>query len=312
HANSPPPSDTVLLTSGVRKTQDSTSAYARWLHQLREVCSACGVPLIFDEVYSGFRLAPGGAQEDFGVQADMVVYGKTVAGGMPIGVVCGKRELMQRFDAERPMRLAYVIGTFSAHPLVMGAMNEFLRWLVQPATARLYDEALRRCEQWVHATNQKLAESSLPLRVVHLATVWTVLFKEPGRYNWLLQYYFRAEGVTLSWVGTGRCLSSMDFTGADYQELGVKLLRAAQNMKDDGWWSSEAQQPGQEKLMRSRLVREVAGSLVRVPQPVQSFSAEVMRRKKDDHVASHSNVVNQFFHLLSSSVFIYCYALIFV
>ena len=94
HPNSPPPSDTVLLTSGIRKTQDSTFAYAQWLHQLREVCSACGIPLIFDEVYSGFRLAPGGAQEYFGVQADMVVYGKTVAGGMPIGVVCGKKALM--------------------------------------------------------------------------------------------------------------------------------------------------------------------------------------------------------------------------
>ena len=74
------------------------------------------MPLIFDEVYTGFRLAPGGAQEYFGVQADMVVYGKTVAGGLPIGVVCGRRDLMQRFDHERPMRLAYVVGTFSAHP----------------------------------------------------------------------------------------------------------------------------------------------------------------------------------------------------
>ena len=78
-----------------------------------------------------------------------------------------------------PMRIAYVIGTFSAHPLVMGAMHEFLRWVVQPRTAQLYDEAKQRCAQWVHSTNQKLAALSLPLRVVHLATVWTVLFKEP-------------------------------------------------------------------------------------------------------------------------------------
>src|SRR5262247_156697 len=181
HPNPPPPSDTVLLTSGVRKTQDSTSAYARWLHQLREVCSACGIPLIFDEVYTGFRLAPGGAQEYFGVSADMVVYGKTVAGGMPIGVVCGKQELMQRFDAAHPMRLAYVIGTFSAHPMVMGSMNEFLRWVVQPAVAQLYAEANQCCTQWAQATNQQLVASALPLRVVNLSTVWTVLFKEPSR-----------------------------------------------------------------------------------------------------------------------------------
>lgn len=311
HPNSPPPSDTVLLTSGVRKTEDSSAAYAQWLHKLREVCNACGVPLIFDEVYSGFRLAPGGAQEYFDVQADIVVYGKTVAGGMPIGAVCGKKELMQRFDAEHPMRIAYVIGTFSAHPLVMGAMNEFLRWVVQPQTAQLYDEAQQRCEQWVQSTNQQLAALSLPLRIMHFATVWTVLFKDPGRYNWLLQYYLRAEGVTLSWVGTGRCLSSMDFTETDYQDLQTKLLSAAQKMKNDAWWLNEAQQPGREKTMRMHLIKEMLGSVIQVPKPLKGFYAEIMRRKHDDHVASHSNVINQFFHLLSSSVFIYCYFLIF-
>ena len=111
HPNSPPPNDTILLTSSVRRTEDSTSAYSQWLRQLREVCTAYDIPLIFDEVYTGFRLSPGGAQEYFNVQADMVVYGKTVAGGMPIGVVCGKHKLMRRFDPAHPMRIAYVIGT---------------------------------------------------------------------------------------------------------------------------------------------------------------------------------------------------------
>jgi glutamate-1-semialdehyde 2,1-aminomutase len=311
HPNSPPPSDAILLTSSVRKTQDSTSQYAQWLHQLRRVCSAYDIPLIFDEVYTGFRLAPGGAQEYFGVQADMVVYGKTVAGGMPIGVVCGKKELVQRFDPERPMRIAYVIGTFAAHPVVMGTMHEFLRWIVQPAAAQLYEEANQRCTQWVHSTNQKLISLALPLRVVHLATVWTMLFKEPSRYNWLLQYYLRAEGVTLSWVGTGRCLSSLDFTEEDYRELQIKLLNAAHKMKSDGWWLSAEEHPGRDKSMRLRLMREMVGSLVQVPKPLKSFYTEVMRRKKDDHHASHSHVMNQLLHLLSSSTFIYCYVLAF-
>jgi glutamate-1-semialdehyde 2,1-aminomutase len=269
------------------------------------------MPLIFDEVFSGFRLTPGGAQEYFGVQADMVVYGKSVAGGMPIGVVCGREQLMRRFDTEHPMRIAYVIGTFSAHPVVMGAMNEFLNWLVQPATAGLYVEAKQRCDQWIRSTNESLGQLSLPIRVMNFATIWTVLFKEPGRYNWLLRYYLRAEGVTLSWVGTGRCMSSMDFTPADYQELQAKLLNAAQTMKRDGWWLSEEQQPHREKTMRSRLVWEMAKSVVQVPQPLISFYFEVMQRKNDDHHASHSNLVNQFFHLLSSTTFIVCYFLIF-
>ena len=114
------------------------------------------------------------------------------------------------------MRIAYVIGTFSAHPVVMGAMNEFLRWVVQPATS----EAVRR-KRSVAVENgfvqpMKPSPTPLPVRVMNLGTMWTVLFKEPGRYNWLLQYYLRAEGVTLSWVGTGRCLSSLDFAADDY------------------------------------------------------------------------------------------------
>ena len=311
HPNQPPPSDTILLTSGVRQTQNSTTSYAQWLRTLREVCTECAIPLIFDEVFTGFRLAPGGAQEYFGVRADMVVYGKTVAGGMPIGLVCGKAALMRRFDREHPMRLAYVVGTFSAHPAVMGAMNEFLKWLVQPHTARLYQEANQRCENWVRSSNQSFAEASLPIRVVNLATVWTVLFKEPGRYNWLLQYYLRAENITLSWVGTGRCLSSLDFSAEDYLTLQEALINAAREMKGDGWWLNEEQQPGRDKIMRNNLIREMAGSVLQLPKPLTSFYTEVMQRKADDHVASHSNLINQLFHLLSSSVFIYCYFLAF-
>ena len=208
HPNSPPPNDAILLTSSARKTQESTDAYGEWLRRLREVCTECGVPLIFDEVYTGFRLGPGGGQHYFGVNADMVVYGKTVAGGLPIGVVCGKRALMRRFDPDRPMRLAYVVGTFSAHPAVMGAMNEFLRWVTEPESRERYDEMNARCATWVGSTNQQLADQELPLRIVALGTIWTVLFKEPGRYNWLLQDHLRAQGVTLSWVGTGRCLTA--------------------------------------------------------------------------------------------------------
>ena len=312
HPNSPPPNDAVLLTSGARRTEEATTAYGTWLRHLRAACDDVAVPLIFDEVFTGFRLAPGGAQGYFGVQADMVVYGKTVAGGMPIGVVCGERRLMRRFDPEHPMRIAYVIGTFSAHPVVMGAMNEFLKWVTDTSTPPLYDEMNRRCAEWALTTNRRLARAGLPVRVMTLGTVWTVQFTGPGRYNWLLQYYLRAEGVTLSWVGTGRCLSSMDVTDKDYEALGDKLVAAASQMHADGFWLTTDQHPGRDRAMRSRLVRELLGSLVRLPRPVSSFHAEIMRRKADDHVASHSDPTNQLFHLISSSVFLACYALAFI
>lgn len=310
HPNMPPPNDAILLTSGMRKTEESSEAYGRWLRSLRAVCDEAGVPLIFDEVYTGFRLAPGGGQAYFGVQADMVIYGKTVGGGMPIGVVCGRRELMRRFDPDRPMRLAYVVGTFSAHPVVMGAMNEFLRWVREPATAEAYAAMDERCGAWALSTNRALAGAALPLRIVRLGTVWTILFTEPGRYNWLLQYYLRAEGVTMSWVGTGRCLASMDVTVDDYDALRVRILDAGRQMQADGWWIP-ADAHGREWRMRQGLVKELVGSLVRVPEPIRAFHAEIMRRKHDDHHASHSNVINQLFHIVSSSAFLVCYGLVF-
>jgi glutamate-1-semialdehyde 2,1-aminomutase len=308
HPNTPPPNDAVLLTSDVRKTEDSRDRYTEWLMQLRLACSAASVPLVFDEVYTGFRLAVGGAQEYFGVKADMVVYGKTVAGGFPIGVVCGRRELMQRFDPQRPMRLAYVVGTFSAHPAVMGAMYEFLIWVTAPDRTAQYADMNRQCTEWVRSTNARLAEEALPVRVVHLGTIWTVLFSEPGRYNWLLQYYLRAEGVTLSWVGTGRCLSSMDFTTEHYLTLQLALVSATAQMKRDGWWLDAQEHPEKERRMKARLLQEMLRSLV--PAPLKAFYTEVMLRKEDDHHASHNDFGNQMLHLVSSSVFLYCYAIL--
>ena len=105
-----------------------------------------------------------------GIQADMVVYGKTVAGGFPIGVVCGKSALMRRLDPEHPMRMAYVVGTFSAHPAVMATMNEFLRWVVDPATVTVYREANRACAEWARSINEYLTDAALPIRIANLAT----------------------------------------------------------------------------------------------------------------------------------------------
>ena len=82
----------------MRKTNDRIADYTNWLHELRATTEAFDIPLIFDEVYTGFRMAPGGAQEFYNVSADYVVYGKTLGGGLPVGVVCGKKHLMHRFD----------------------------------------------------------------------------------------------------------------------------------------------------------------------------------------------------------------------
>lgn len=138
------------------------------------------------------------------------------------------------------------------------------------------------------------------------------MFDQPGRYNWLLQYYLRAEGINLSWVGTGRCLFSLDFDSDDYAELSSKLMSAGQKMQRDKWWLTEAEQPGHAQIIKARLIADMTRSLFKMPQPLSKFYAEIMRRKHDDHLASHSDRTNQFLHLISSSMFIFCYFTIFL
>ncbi len=74
------------LLDSARSAHFDRAADTDWLQRLRAVCSERNIVLIFDEVFVGFRIAPGGAQEYFGVKADLVTYGKTLGGGLPIGV----------------------------------------------------------------------------------------------------------------------------------------------------------------------------------------------------------------------------------
>src|SRR5262249_46811101 len=137
HPNAAAPADCSLV-DGARRAHFDKESYAEWLKHLRAVCSERNIVLIFDEVFVGFRLAIGGAQEYFGVKADLVAYGKTLGGGLPIGVVCGRKELMKRFRDDRPADICFARGTFNSHPYVMASMHEFLRHLETPEGRAVY------------------------------------------------------------------------------------------------------------------------------------------------------------------------------
>jgi glutamate-1-semialdehyde 2,1-aminomutase len=262
HPNASAPSDSMLLDSS-RQAHFDRAAYAQWLGELRAVCSERGIVLIFDEVFVGFRLAAGGAQEYFGIRADLVTYGKSVAGGLPIGVVCGRRDLMRRFREDRPADICFARGTFNAHPYVMGAMHEFL--------ARLEGEDLQACyrgldELWDRRAaqlNQRLRADGLNVEVANLSTIWTVCYPRPSRYNWMFQYYLRAEGLALSWVGTGRLIFSLDYTDADFAGVADRFVSAARQMQQDGWWWPSDTLTN--KAIRRRVLREMLHARGRGP-----------------------------------------------
>ncbi len=254
HPNSNAPGDSALVDSSRTGNYDR-QAYTAWLKALRDICTERGIVLIFDEVFVGFRLAAGGAQEYFGVRADMVTYGKSLAGGLPIGVVCGRKDLMRRFRDDRPADICFARGTFNSHPYVMTAMDEFLTRLGDVEFRKVYDGLDERWNARARRLNQMLSAADLPARVSNLSTIWMVHYTEPSRYNWMLQYYLRAEGLALSWVGTGRLIFSLNYSEADFDAVAERFVTAAERMKADGWWWHDASLS--DKAIRRQILKEL-------------------------------------------------------
>jgi len=254
HPNASAPADSALVDSS-RSGHFDRAAYSAWLQALRQVCTERNIVLIFDEVFVGFRLAAGGAQEYFGVRADMVTYGKSLAGGLPVGVVCGRKDLMRRFREDHPVDVCFARGTFNSHPYVMTAMDEFLTRLGDPGFRSIYRGLDAIWDERARQLNQILAEHDLPVRVGNLSSIWMVHYTEPSRYNWMLQYYLRAEQLALSWVGTGRLIFSLNYTDADFAEVAQRFVAAAEKMKQDGWWWRDVSLTN--KNIRRRVLKEV-------------------------------------------------------
>jgi glutamate-1-semialdehyde 2,1-aminomutase len=137
----------------------------------------------------------------------------------------------------------------------MTAMRAFLRRLESPEVRALYHELDARWNLRAAAFNARMRAEQLPVQVANLSSIWTVFYTVPARYNWLLQYYLRAEGLSLSWVGTGRLIFSLDFTQADFDEVLERCVTAAKRMQQDGYfWSSEGLT---NKAIKRRVLKEV-------------------------------------------------------
>ena len=235
HPNKDAAGDASLVNSK-RSASFDRKTYTDWLRQVREVCTLRGIVLIFDEVFTGFRLGYHGAQGYFGIQADMVTYGKTLGGGLPVGVLCGRRDLMQRFKPDQPANISFARGTFNSHPYVLAAMNVFLQRIEQPQYRKLYMQAEAIWDARIARLNERLRAVDAPVEVANLHTICTVLYRRPSRYNWMFQAYLRDQGLELSWVGSGRMIMSLNYSAEDFEEVTCRFVRAAQLMSDDGWW----------------------------------------------------------------------------
>ena len=150
-----------------------------FLEGLREICDKNGALLIFDEVITGFRLAKGGAQEYFGVRADLVTFGKIIGGGMPVGAYCGSRKLMETVS---PTGKVYQAGTLSGNPVAMAAGLAQLRVLdSRPEIYKHLDNLGRQLAEGLHSLIQKYR---VPASVTQCGSLCCLFFREGGVKNY--------------------------------------------------------------------------------------------------------------------------------
>jgi glutamate-1-semialdehyde aminotransferase len=151
-----------------------------FLQQLRQLTQEFGVTLIFDEMVTGFRIHPGGAQAWFGVEADIATYGKIVGGGMPIGVIAGKAVYMDRIDggiwnygdsSYPQVKKTFFAGTFCKHPLAMAAARAVLKYLKTQGFA-LQQKLNERTSQFVKTLNAYFEEDEVPVRMANFGSLF--------------------------------------------------------------------------------------------------------------------------------------------
>ena len=144
-----------------------------FLEGLRKLCTDNGALLIFDEVMTGFRLAKGGAQEVFGIKADIVTFGKVIGGGLPVGAFAGSKEVMSYLAPEGPV---YQAGTLSGNPLAMSAGLAMLTALnEQPEVF----ESLAKKTAYLHeGFHTVLEKSGIPHQINSFGSMFTLFFTE--------------------------------------------------------------------------------------------------------------------------------------
>lgn len=175
----------------------------QFLHSLREITERTGTALVFDEVITGFRLHPKGAQGWYGVQADLACYGKLIGGAMPISVLAGKAVYMDAFDGGSwdygddsfpEAGVTFFGGTFVKHPLSLAAAAVVLDHLQQSGPA-LQQHLNERTSQLVNELNGYFAQQRVSIWIEHCGSMMFVTFPDDNDLARLLFYSLRAKGV---------------------------------------------------------------------------------------------------------------------
>ena len=207
-----------------------------FLQELRQITRDAQIPLIFDEMVTGFRIHPGGAQAWFKVAADIVLYGKIVGGGLPISIIAGKAKYLDAIDggmwnygdlSSPQTKTTVFAGTYCKHPLAIASAKAVLEHL-KAQGATLQQELNQRTSQFVNTLNSYFTAEELPINLTNFGSLFGPYaeekdFNEPSEKEsqlslafGLLYYHLLAKGVMLR--GNGGFLSTAH-TEADLNQI---------------------------------------------------------------------------------------------
>ena len=245
-----------------------------FLHALRELTSRSGTALIFDEMITGFRVHPGGAQAWFGVRADLVTYGKIVGGGMPIGVIAGKAAFMDAFDGGRwnygdasypEVDKTFFAAAFFKHPLSMAAAWATLNRLAESGPA-LQDDLNRRTAGMAQTLNDLFAANGAPIHVAHFASLFRFAFGKELKHAELFAYHLIHKGF-LTWEG-GNFYLSTAHSEDDVRAIISGVTETVEDLRRGGFLPEPAAPTG-----AGWRTHDAAGAAL-VPDGARAFAAE--------------------------------------
>ncbi|MFN2416208.1 MAG: aminotransferase class III-fold pyridoxal phosphate-dependent enzyme [Pyrinomonadaceae bacterium] len=221
-----------------------------FLKEMRRAADDVGAALIFDEVVSGFRFHPGGAQAVFGVKADLVAYGKAVGAGLPVGVVAGKAKYMDAIDGGMwnygddsypRAETTFVAGTYFKHPLVMAAVHATLKHLKESGPA-LQERLNERTARLVRALGDYFKAEGVPMRMASFASLFRFMFPRDLNFTEIFYYYMLEQGIYI--CETRNCLYSTAHTDEDDELILEAVRRSVAQMREGGFLPAPARPPG--------------------------------------------------------------------
>lgn len=175
----------------------------KFLHKLRKIADETGAALIIDEVITGFRIHPRGSQGFFDVDADLASYGKVIGGGLPIGIIGGKKRFMDALDGGQwqygdnsfpEVGVTYFAGTFVRHPMALAACSAVLKYL-QKQGGELQKTMNHRADVFCQKLNSIFKSSDAPIRIDHFGSLMKIQFEKESPFNELLYFLLREKGI---------------------------------------------------------------------------------------------------------------------